>query len=320
MAIFANNKVSQSSAPTTRPSLATTLSAAMLRRRPRFVLPSSPSSPSSPSFFTPLTSLLCQVFEQWEVAPKKAILSSNMIDAGYKARPTPQELSEMGPEFNAVSCFFPSGSAHPDASFSTSYGIRTSRTRPTNPLCSLRSSLERTRITVSCVAPTQRACERFCLSPSRSSLRESSLPCSSTSSTPPRGGTSTLPARVRSFRVHECPLILLFTADPHAKPHFDSGFMNNKADFAPIRWSYKRTREIARRMDGPSSSSSPLQNLTIAAGYRGELTSHHPHFHPASPAAVKDIDIVTAKQLLPNGFSVGIHMRVYLLRSLRASH
>jgi alcohol oxidase len=26
--------------------------------------------------------------------------------------------------------------------------------------------------------------------------------------------------------------------------------MNNKADFAPIRWSYKVTREIARRMDG----------------------------------------------------------------------
>lgn len=28
--------------------------------------------------------------------------------------------------------------------------------------------------------------------------------------------------------------------------------MNNKADFAPIRWSYKKTREIARRMDGMS--------------------------------------------------------------------
>ena len=26
--------------------------------------------------------------------------------------------------------------------------------------------------------------------------------------------------------------------------------MNNKADFAPIRWSYKKTREVARRMDG----------------------------------------------------------------------
>lgn len=34
------------------------------------------------------------------------------------------------------------------------------------------------------------------------------------------------------------------------EPTFDSGFMNNKADFAPIRWSYKVTREVARRMDG----------------------------------------------------------------------
>lgn len=42
--------------------------------------------------------------------------------------------------------------------------------------------------------------------------------------------------------------------------------------------------------------------------FRGELTSHHPHFHPASPAAAKDIDIKTAKQLLPDGFTVGIHM------------
>lgn len=38
------------------------------------------------------------------------------------------------------------------------------------------------------------------------------------------------------------------------------------------------------------------------------MTSHHPHFHPNSPAATKDIDIKTAKQLLPNGMTVGIHM------------
>jgi len=68
--------------------------------------------------------------------------------------------------------------------------------------------------------------------------------------------------------------------------------MNNKADFAPIRWSYKKTREIARRMDA----------------FRGELTSHHPHFHPASEAATVDIDIQTAKKILPDGFTVGIHM------------
>lgn len=46
--------------------------------------------------------------------------------------------------------------------------------------------------------------------------------------------------------------------------------------------------------------------LTIA--FRGELTSHHPRFHPASPAATKDIDIETAKQIYPDGLTVGIHM------------
>jgi hypothetical protein len=40
------------------------------------------------------------------------------------------------------------------------------------------------------------------------------------------------------------------SANPYVEPFFDSGFMNNKADFAPIRWSYKVTREVARRMDG----------------------------------------------------------------------
>ena len=68
--------------------------------------------------------------------------------------------------------------------------------------------------------------------------------------------------------------------------------MNNKADYAPIRWSYKVTREIARRMDA----------------FRGELTSHHPHFHPASPAATRDIDIQTARQILPGAFTTGLHM------------
>ena len=40
------------------------------------------------------------------------------------------------------------------------------------------------------------------------------------------------------------------SANPYVEPFFDSGFMNDKADFAPIRWSYKKTREVARRMDG----------------------------------------------------------------------
>lgn len=44
--------------------------------------------------------------------------------------------------------------------------------------------------------------------------------------------------------------IHIASANPYKEPFFDSGFMNNKADFAPIRWSYKKTREVARRMDG----------------------------------------------------------------------
>lgn len=43
-----------------------------------------------------------------------------------------------------------------------------------------------------------------------------------------------------------------FFLDPHTAPSFDSGFLNNKADIAPLRWGYKKTREIARRMDGTS--------------------------------------------------------------------
>jgi hypothetical protein len=44
--------------------------------------------------------------------------------------------------------------------------------------------------------------------------------------------------------------IHIVSANPYKEPYFDSGFMNNRADFAPIRWSYKKTREVARRMDG----------------------------------------------------------------------
>lgn len=50
--------------------------------------------------------------------------------------------------------------------------------------------------------------------------------------------------------------IHITSQSPYVEPTFDSGFMNNKADFAPIRWCYKRTREIARRMDGACRLSS----------------------------------------------------------------
>lgn len=52
----------------------------------------------------------------------------------------------------------------------------------------------------------------------------------------------------------------------------------------------------------------PKVVLNKSTAFRGELTSHHPHFHPASPAACRDIDIKTAKQMLPNSLTVGIHM------------
>ncbi|MCV2423674.1 GMC family oxidoreductase N-terminal domain-containing protein, partial [Paucibacter sp. DJ4R-1] len=87
--------------------------------------------------------------------------------------------------------------------------------------------------------------------------------------------------------------IHITSGDPYADPIFDSGFLNHEADVAPIRWSYKKVREVARRMDA----------------YRGELTSLHPHFHPDSPAACEDVDLQTAKEYMPAGqLTVGIHM------------
>jgi alcohol oxidase len=44
--------------------------------------------------------------------------------------------------------------------------------------------------------------------------------------------------------------IHISSSSPYAEPTFDAGFMNDKADFGPLRWSYKITREVARRMDG----------------------------------------------------------------------
>jgi alcohol oxidase len=43
-----------------------------------------------------------EMFQEWEVSPEKARLSSNAIDAGFKIRPTEEELKEMGPEFNEL--------------------------------------------------------------------------------------------------------------------------------------------------------------------------------------------------------------------------
>ncbi|KAF9442419.1 GMC oxidoreductase [Macrolepiota fuliginosa MF-IS2] len=77
--------------------------------------------------------------------------------------------------------------------------------------------------------------------------------------------------------------------------------VRREADFAPIRWSYKVTREVARRMNVTYHGSSLF-------AFCGELTSHHPHLHPDSPAACRNINIKTAKELQPDGLTAGIHM------------
>jgi len=178
-----------------------------------------------------------RLFAQWEATPEKALLSSNHIDAGFKIRPTEEELKEMGPDFNEL--------------WNTYF-----KDKPDKPVM-------------------------FGSIVSGAYADHTLLP----------------PGKyITMFQYLEYPAsrgkIHIQSANPYQEPNFDSGFMNHKADFAPIRWSYKKTREVARRMDA----------------FRGELTSHHPHFHPGSPAAVRDIDLKTAREIYPNGFTVGIHM------------
>ncbi|KAF8197223.1 methanol oxidase [Mycena galopus ATCC 62051] len=191
-------------------------------------------SPTSDDFLRGDKEVQKELFQEWEVSPEKARLSSNAIDAGFKIRPTEAELKEMGPEFNQLW----------DTYFK-------------DKVC---------RLAMSFGAIVSGAYADHTLLP------------------PGKYITMYYPAS--RGRIH------IRSSSPYVEPVFDSGFMNNKADFAPIRWSYKKTREVARRMDA----------------FRGELTSHHPRFHPASPAAAKDIDIQTAKGILPNAFTVGIHM------------
>lgn len=178
-----------------------------------------------------------ELFAEWETSPEKARLSSNAIDAGFKIRPSEEELKELGPEFNEL--------------WNTYF-----KDKPDKPV--MFGSIVSAAYADHTLLPPGKYITLF---------QYLEYPAS-------RG------------KIH------IQSSNPYKEPFFDSGFMNNKADFAPIRWSYKKTREVARRMDA----------------FRGELTSHHPRFHPASPAAAKDIDIQTAKGLLPDGFTVGIHM------------
>ncbi|GAA5907615.1 hypothetical protein JCM6882_004423 [Rhodosporidiobolus microsporus] len=180
-----------------------------------------------------------KIYNEWHTNPSRSILASNAIDAGFKLRPTEEELKEMGPEFNE---FFE----------------KYFRNKPDKPV--MFSSVVAGAYADHSLLPPGKFMTMF----------------------------SYLEYPASRGKIH------IKSKNPHVKPTFDSGFMNNKADFAPIRWCYMKSREIARRMDA----------------YRGELTSHHPHFHPGSQAAAKDIDLVTAKQLLPNSLTTGIHMRV----------
>ncbi|QRW14249.1 GMC oxidoreductase [Ceratobasidium sp. AG-Ba] len=181
------------------------------------------------------------VQDEWlrlHAATGKGPAASNGIDAGFKIRPTEQELKEMGPAFQkGWDSYFKEKPDKPVMFASVVNGFFGDHTLvPPGKYFSMFQYLE--------------------------------YPFS-------RGS------------------IHITSADPYADPTFDSGFLNHEADIAPIRWSYKKVREVARRMDA----------------YRGELTSLHPHFHPDSPAACEDVDLQTAKEYMPSGqLTVGIHM------------
>jgi alcohol oxidase len=60
--------------------------------------------------------------------------------------------------------------------------------------------------------------------------------------------------------------------DPWANPDFNDNFLSCEEDVVLLVWSYKRMREIARRM--PS--------------YRGEVTIFHPQFPEGSEGKTSD--------------------------------
>ncbi|KAF7340007.1 GMC oxidoreductase [Mycena venus] len=60
--------------------------------------------------------------------------------------------------------------------------------------------------------------------------------------------------------------------DANAPPDFDCGFLNDPADLATLKWGYKKSRELARRL--------PV--------YRGEFLAGHPMFADKSAARCRD--------------------------------
>lgn len=97
------------------------------------------------------------------------------------------------------------------------------------------------------------------------------------------------------FHFLEYPFSRGFThiksADPYATPDFDTGFMNDERDMAPMVWGYIKSRETARRMDA----------------YAGEVQAMHPFFPFDSPARANDMDLETTKRYaLPGSLSAGL--------------
>jgi alcohol oxidase len=81
------------------------------------------------------------------------------------------------------------------------------------------------------------------------------------------------------------------SADPYATPDFDTGFMSDERDMAPMVWGYIKSRETARRMDA----------------YAGEVQANHPFFSYDSPARANDMDLETTKAYaLPGNLSAGL--------------
>ncbi|KAJ6520923.1 GMC oxidoreductase-domain-containing protein [Mycena vulgaris] len=60
--------------------------------------------------------------------------------------------------------------------------------------------------------------------------------------------------------------------NPNAPPEFDSGFLSDPADLATLKWGYKKSRELARRLEA----------------YRGEYLPGNPTFADGSEARCHD--------------------------------
>ena len=95
--------------------------------------------------------------------------------------------------------------------------------------------------------------------------------------------------------------------DVNAVPDFDAGFLSHEADVAPQVWTYKKIREIARRM----------------TSFRGELESTHPRYAPNSAAAcisAYDPDIVDIKYTEEDDMAIEKWVREKLETSWHSSY